>query len=442
MSNASTTPARKLTDAEAQLAEIFATQQSAGTPQLAELRTAAFDAFSKTGLPNRHDEAWKYTDLRALLRDVKPLAAPPEQSAKESARQAAILAGVNARRIVFVGGYFAPELSDLGDLEKGMSVMSLSEALAKGDAATTAQLGKVGKVDDPAFALNTAFMGEGVLIRIGAGACVERPIQLVFVAGAQPASYFLRSFVVVEKGARATLIESFEGATTQEYHVSAATEVVLEEGASLERLKINREGGAAIHVSTFVASLAANAQLNDFGLNLGGAVLRNQSFVSLNGQGAHAGVRGANILKNNEHADATMFLDHVAERSESKALFKSVLDDASQAVFQGKILVRPGAQKTDARMMARALLLSERAQVNCKPELEIFADDVQCAHGSTVGALDENLVFYLMARGIWQQEAEALLTEAFIGEVIDAVENRSVREAITALVSERLRGRK
>ncbi|RNJ48902.1 Fe-S cluster assembly protein SufD [Methylocystis hirsuta] len=441
MGNAPITPARKLTDAEARLAEIFALQQSAGAPQLSKLRTAAFDAFSKTGLPNRRDEAWKYTDLRALLRDVKPLAAPPEESAKQSARSAALLTNVAARRVVFVGGYFAPALSDLGDLEKGLSVMSLSEALAKGDAAAMTHIGNVGEVDDPAFALNTAFMGEGVVIRVGAGVCVDRPIQLVFVAGAQPATYFLRSLVIVEKGARATLIESFEGETAQEYHVNAATEVVLEEGASLERLKISHEGAAAMHVSTFVASLAANSQLSDFGLNLGGAVLRNQSFININGPGAHAALRGANILKGKEHADATLFLDHAAERSESKALFKSVLDDSSQAVFQGKILVRPGAQKTDARMMARTLLLSEGAQANCKPELEIFADDVQCAHGSTVGALDENLIFYLMARGIPQAEAQSLLTEAFVGEVIDAVENRSVRDALSALVSERLRAR-
>lgn len=441
MDKAPVTPARKLTEAEAQLAKIFSAQESAGAPQVAELRTAAFEAFSRTGLPNRRDEAWKYTDLRALLRDVKPLAAPPEESARQSAKDAAILTSVAARRIVFVGGYFVPALSDLADLEKGLSVISLSEALANGDAATVSQLGKAGKVDDPAFALNTAFMGEGVVIRVAAGACVDRPIQLVFVAGAQPATYFLRSLVIVEKGARATLIESFEGAGAGDYHVNAATEVVLEEGASLERLKISRESAAAMHVSTFVASLAADSQLNDLGLNLGGALLRNQSFIALNGPGAHAALRGANILKDKEHADATLFLDHAAERSESKAQFKSVLNDASQAVFQGKILVRPGAQKTDARMMARALLLSEGAQANCKPELEIFADDVQCAHGSTVGALDENLIFYLMARGISHAEAESLLTEAFIGEVIDAVENRSMREALTALVSERLRTR-
>jgi len=441
MSKAQSTPTRKPTDAEARFAEYFAARQAEGAPQLAELRTAAFDAFAKTGLPNRHDEAWKYTDLRALLRDVKPLAAPPEQSAKEAARQAGRLPGVDARRIVFVGGYFAPELSDLAALENGLSVAPLSQALAQGDSAATALLGKVGKIDDPAFALNTAFMGEGVVIRVAAGKQIERPIHLVFVAGPKPASYFLRSLVVVEKGARASLIESFEGAgTPEEYLVNAATELLLEEGARLERIKIGREGSAAMHVSTFVASLAAEARLDDFALNLGGALLRNQSFVSLEGRAAHAGVRGANILSGKQHADATLFLDHAAERSESKALFKSVLNGSSQAVFQGKILVRPGAQKTDARMMARALLLSEGAQANCKPELEIFADDVQCAHGSTVGAMDDALMFYLMARGIPAPEAEALLIEAFVGEALDAVESHSLREALAGLVAERLRG--
>lgn len=439
MSNASTTPARKLTGAEMRLAEIFAAQQSNNAAQLADLRSSAFDAFSKSGLPNRHNEAWRYTDLRALLRDVKPLAAPPDESAKQSLGNGAQLTGANARRIVFVGGYFEPNLSDLGDLEKGLSVVSLSEALAKGDHAAIAELGDICAVEDPAFALNTAFMGEGVVIRIAAGARVDRPIQLVFVAGAQAATYFLRSLIVLEEGAHATLIESFEGLTAEEYHVNAATEVVLKEGASLERLKINREGDAAMQVSTLVASIAANAQLNDVVINLGGAVLRNQSFIALNGEGSRAGMRGANILQGKEHADATIFLDHGSHHSESKALFKSVLDDMSQAVFQGKIVVRPGSQKVDARMMARALLLSEGAQANCKPELEIFADDVQCAHGSTVGALDANLIFYLMARGIEEAEAKALLTEAFIGEVLDCVENRCVKEALVAIVSQRLR---
>ncbi len=442
MSSAPTTLTRTPTDAEAQLAQFFASQKTGDAPQLAKLRTAAFDVFAKTGLPNRHDEAWKYTDLRALLRDVKPLAAPPEQSAKDAARNAGIFKDLGVRRIVFVSGYFAPELSDLADLEPGLSVVSLSKALASDDAAAISSLGKVGEVDDPTFALNTAFMGEGVVIRVKAGSVVERPIELVFVAGPQPATYFLRSLIVVEKSARVSLIESYEGADDSAYHVNAAIEIVLEEGAELDRIKVSREGSDAMHVSTLVASLAPNAVLRDFVLNFGGALLRNQSFVGLQGQGARASLYGANILKASEHADATLFLDHAGGGSESRALFKSVLDDASQAVFQGKILVRPGAQKTDARMMARALLLSEGAQANCKPELEIFADDVQCAHGSTVGALDENLVFYLMARGIPKGEAESLLTEAFIGEVIDAIENRSMREAITALLAERLRGRK
>lgn len=442
MGSTSSPPIRKPTDAETQLAQFFAARQKIGPAQLAELRTTAFEAFSRTGLPSRRDEAWKYTDLRAMMRDVKPLAPPPDQSAKDAAREAGALPGVNARRIVFVGGYFVPEFSDLADLEPGLSIVMLSRALANGDTKATALLGKVACVEDPAFALNTAFMAEGVVIRISERKSIERPIQLVFVAGPAPATYFMRSLVTVEKSARATLIESFESGTADEYHVNAATELVLEEGAQIERIKIGREGSAAMHVSTFVASLAANARLSDFGFNLGGGLLRNQAFVALNGPGAYAGSSGANVLQAREHADTTLFLDHAAKHSESKALFKSVLDESSEASFQGKIFVRPGAQKTDARMMARTLLLSDSAQANCKPELEIFADDVQCAHGSTVGALDDSLIFYLMARGIPAAEAEALLTEAFIGEVIDSVENREIRTALAELVSGRLRAQK
>jgi Fe-S cluster assembly protein SufD len=440
MRAASALPTRTPTDAESQLAQLFSAQSTPTAPHLGELRTAAFDAYAKTGLPNRRDEAWKYTDLRALWRDVKPLGTPPDADAKAAAKNVAALEGVNARRLVFVGGYFAPELSDLGELETGLTIMSLSEALAKGDAGALANLGNVVEVEDAAFALNTAFMAEGVVVKVGAGALIERPIQLVYVGGSAPASYFLRSLVVIEEGARATLIESFEAGAAQDYQVNAATEVMLGRGAGLERVKISREGSAALHVATLVASLAKNARLADFSLNVSGALLRNQSFVCLAGEGAHAALRGASILKEKEHADATLFLDHAAEGSESRALFKSVLDDASQSVFQGKILVRPGAQKTDARMMARALLLSDNATANCKPELEIFADDVQCAHGSTVGALDENQTFYLMARGIPQKEAEALLIEAFVDETLDAVESHALREALADVVAARLRG--
>jgi Fe-S cluster assembly protein SufD len=432
----------KTTVAEATLAQIFTDRQVGGSTEIAALRSAAFDVFSAKGLPSRRDEAWKYTDLRSLMQDVKPLATPPDANERERARESWLLNNTEVRRIVFVGGFFAPELSDLQAIENGLDIRSLSEALANGDPVAASYLGKAYPTDDPAFALNTAFMGDGVVIHIEPGTHVERPLQFVFLVGAAvPATIFLRSLVVVEKGARVTLVETFEGPDQCDYHVNAATEIFVADDAQIERIKISREGSEAMHVSTVTASIGQNARLNDFGLNIGGALLRNQFFVHLKGQGSFVGLRGANILCEREHADTTLLLDHSAERTESKALYKSVLDNDSRAVFQGKIQVRPRAQKTDARMMARALLLSETAQANCKPELEIFADDVQCAHGATVGALDEDLKFYLMARGIPEMEAVGLLIEAFIGEVLDALEHDGVRDSISGIVAARLRGR-
>lgn len=430
----------KTTVAEAALAQIFTDRRVGGPTEITALRSAAFDVFATKGLPGRRDEAWKYTDLRSLMQDVKPLATPPDATEKEPAREAGFL-NAEFRRIVFVGGFFVPELSDLQEIEDGVSIISLSDALANGDPVAASHLGKAYSTDDSAFALNTAFMGDGVVIHVGPGTQVKRPLQFVFVAGAAvPKTIFLRSLVVVEKGARVTLVETFEGPDQCNYHVNAATEIFVEDDAQIERVKISREGSEAMHVSTVAASVARNARFNDFGLNIGGSLLRNQFFVHLKETGAFVGLRGANILCGREHADTTLLLDHAAERTESKALYKSVLDNDSRAVFQGKIQVRPGAQKTDARMMARALLLSETAQANCKPELEIFADDVQCAHGATVGALDENLKFYLMARGIPAEEAVGLLIEAFIGEVLDALEHDGVRASISEIVAARLRG--
>lgn len=426
------------TQAESGLVELFAARRISGD-NLPSLCDEAFEAFQAKGLPSRREEAWKYTDLRSLMRDVKPLATPPEPAAKELARQAGLLKETGFRRIVFVGGYFAPELSDLQDVEEGLSIGSLSEALATQDSFAASHLGKIYPAEDSAFALNTAFMSEGVVVRVSPGATIERPLHFVFVANAtQPATYFLRSLIVVEKGARATFIESFEGSDRCDYHVNVATEIVVGEEAQVERIKISREGDQALHVSTLVATLAQSARLNDFGLTIGGSLIRNQTFVKLAGQGAAANLRGANILAGKDRADSTLLLDHAVEGSESKAVFKSVLDDDSQAVFQGKIRVRPAAQHTDARMMARALLLSGAAQAICKPELEIFADDVQCGHGSTVGALDQELKFYLMARGIPEADAIGLLVEAFIGETLDGIEHSSVRDQMTSLVAARL----
>jgi Fe-S cluster assembly protein SufD len=432
------------TAAETALAQAYSEARGRlpGDDAIAAQRAAAFDLFAKVGLPHRRIEEWKYTDLRALMRDAKPLAAPPDAAAKARAKTAgALLGDVEARRLVFVDGAFVPELSDVGNLERGLSVGSLADALTNGDPALTTHLGKLAPVSDVAVALNTALMGDGAVIRIAAGATIERPIHLLFVASEKPAATFVRSLVVVEQGARAMLIESHEGPAGSDYQVNAAVEIFVGDNAHVDHVKIIGEGADALHVSTLAAAIGAKARFNTFTFTAGGAVVRNQLFLKFDGEDTVAGIRGATLIKGHQHADTTLVADHVAQRCQSREMFKSVLDGEAHGVFQGRIIVRPHAQKTDAKMMTRALLLSERAEADNKPELEIFADDVQCGHGATAGALDEELKFYLMARGIPRPEAEALLIRAFLGEAIDGIEHAGLREALMDAVAAWLKAR-
>jgi Fe-S cluster assembly protein SufD len=400
-------------------------------PGAAPLRAAAFERFAATGLPHRRVEEWKYTDLRALMRDAKPLASPPDAAAKARAKDAGgLLADVDSRRLVFVDGSFVTELSDLASLESGLTIRPMAQALAAGDPLVT-RIGQVVKTNDPAVALNTAFMGDGIVIHVAAGAAVERPIHLVFAAtGDKPAALFTRSLVVIENGARAMLVESHEGADGREYQANTALEMSIADAAHVDHVKITREGAKALHLSSLMADVGAHARFNTFLYTSGGAVVRNQLFLRFGGEGTVANIRGATLLRGRQHADTTMVVDHAAVGGKSREVFKSVLDDESRCVFQGKIVVRPGAQQTDAKMASHALMLSEEAEADHKPELEIFADDVQCGHGATAGDLDEDLLFYLKARGIPGPEAEALLIQAFVGEAIEGIEHAGLREAL------------
>jgi Fe-S cluster assembly protein SufD len=426
------------TAAETALAQAFAQARSRlpGSDAIAAQRAAAFDLFAKEGLPHRRVEDWKYTDLRALMREAKPLANPPDAAAKARAKTAgALLGDVESRRLVFVDGAFVPELSDVAALEPGLAVGSLAAALSANDPALAAHLGKLAPASDVAVALNTALMGDGAVIRIAAGSTIERPLHLLFVASDKPAATFVRSLVVVERGARAMLIESHEGPSGSDYQVNAALELFVGDEAHVDHVKIIGEGAEALHVSTLAAAIGARARFNTFTFTVGGAVVRNQLFLNFDGEDTVAGVRGATLIKGRQHADTTLVANHIARGCQSREVFKTVLDGEAHGVFQGRIIVKPGAQKTDAKMMTRALLLSERAEADNKPELEIFADDVQCGHGATAGALDEELKFYLMVRGIPAAEAEALLIHAFLGEAVEGIEHACLREALMEAVA-------
>ncbi|HZT25099.1 MAG TPA: Fe-S cluster assembly protein SufD [Pseudolabrys sp.] len=397
-----------------------------GGGAVAKLRAAAFARFEQNGLPHRRVEEWKYTDLRTLMREAYPLAAPPDAAAKKRAQGVAdIFAGADCRRLLFVDGVFAPELSDLAP-EAGLSVGSLAEALANGDALVGDHVGKTFETEDAAVALNTALMGDGAVIRIAKNAEIKRPIHLVFASGGdKPASIFIRSLIVVEPAAKVVLIEDHDGGPAQ---VNTALDLVVGEGAQVDYLKVTR--GRGLHVGSLLACVGANARFNAFAFTTNVDVARNQSFIRFAGEGIQAGIRGVSLLRGKEHVDTTLLIEHAAGHCESREQFRSVLDGQSHGVFQGRIVVKPHAQKTDAKMMTRALLLSDEAEADNKPELEIFADDVVCGHGATASAPSEQLKFYLMSRGIPAAEAEALLVQAFVGEVIEEITHQGIQDAL------------
>jgi Fe-S cluster assembly protein SufD len=434
------------TAAESGLAEAFvALRGRLPNGAIAARREAAFGRFEAQGLPHRRVEEWKYTDLRALMRDAKPLAGAPDAGAKARAKSAGnIFAAVDTRRIVFVDGALVPERSDLAMLEPGLKISSLADALGRGSPEITARLAAMGPAEgDVAYALNTAFMGDGAIVEVEAGIQITRPLHLVFVYGAQRATaVFSRSLVVVGAGAGLTLLESHEGPDGIDYQINTALDLLVDDHARLNRVKVNAEGDAALHLATLSATIGAKAKVSDFAFLTGGLVVRNQMFVRCLGAETTLDLGGASLLKGRQHGDTALLVDHVAGGCQGRELFKSVLDDASRGVFQGKIIVRPGAQKTDSRMMTRSLLLSEDAESDNKPELEIFADDVQCGHGATSGALDENLKFYLMARGIPEQDAETLLIQSFVGEAVETIAHEGVCDALMTETLRWLAGRR
>jgi Fe-S cluster assembly protein SufD len=417
------------TAAEQALSAAFAAARDTlpGKGAVAALREDAFKRFDAKGLPHRRVEEWKYTDLRALMREAKPLAGPA--GAKPKGGIEPVLTGVDANHIAIVNGRYEPAWSDFKDNDPGVSIVELFKFLADEPGY---RLGETPGSGDPAHWLNTAFMSGGVALRVRRGAAPAKPIHIayVFSGDAGAAAMYPRVVVIVEAGAQLTLIESFSGPEGVDYQVNSALELVIGDGARVDHIKVGCDGGAALRVSTLGVAVGAKATYKDFAFTVGGAVVRNQTFVRFGGEGSEGAIDGASLLKGRQHVDNTLVISHAVGHCTSRERFKSVLDGESHGIFQGKIIVEPHAQKTDGKMMTRALLLSDGAEADNKPELEIFADDVVCGHGATAGALDEGLRFYLMSRGIPAKEAEALLVQAFIGEVVEEIAHEGVRDAL------------
>jgi Fe-S cluster assembly protein SufD len=421
------------TDSGRALSNIFsdARDRLPGAGRVVEIRRQAFDAFEHAGLPYRRIEDWKYTDLRVLMREVAPLAAAPGASALERAKAVTKTVALEvATKLVLVDGAFAPELSDVASLERGVSVRSLREALEQdGNGADLL----VTKTLDSMISLNAAMATDGALISIADGAALTHPVQIIHVATATKASAFTRSHLKIGKGARVTLVESYVAAEgAKAYQINDALITDIGDGAEVAQIRLMADSLDAFNVSSHVLTIGAKAKVNLFNMTSGAAVSRLQGFISLSGEGTELSVNGVNLLKGTQHGDTTLFVDHAVPHCMSREIFRAVVDDRAHSVFQGRIMVRPDAQKTDAKMMTRALLLSDEAEADNKPELEIFADDVTCGHGATSGALDESLLFYLRARGLPEKDAQALLIQAFVGEAIEQIADDDLREHVMA----------
>ena len=370
-------------------------------------KTAAETAFGLT-LPHRRMEDWRWTDLRQLIDRPYP---PRQQVAADSKTverlfKASPFAKVAATRMVFVNGHYTAARSRIAN---GVNA-SLIEAF------------------EPVLQLNQAFATDGAKLTLSGTA--DTPIELVFIStDAEPRTIATRNVIEIAAGASATLIETHLGEGV--YLANSVTEIVLGEGARLDRVKVEHEAPDAVHLAHAHVTLARNAVLRDFTLTSGARVNRQNGTYVFAGPGSDAKVSGAYLLAGKQHADTRLVVDHAVPHCVSRELFKCVIDDHARGIFQGKVMVRKHAQKTDGKQSSHALLLSDTAEFDAKPELEIFADDVVCGHGATSGDLNHDHVFYMKSRGIPEEQAKALLIAAFVGEAFELIAHDGIREALS-----------
>lgn len=400
---------------------------------LTSRRDAARASFADAGLPHRRLEEWKYTDLRHVLEEACCAAAPAHDRAivLPDVKSASAFSSIDRHVLVFVNGRHRADMSKAVRLPKGVELHSLAEVLTEQWAKDLVERRlDMARQSENIVDLNTALMRDGVALRIRKGVRLDKPLHLLFLAVDDGASH-TRNLIRLEEGAEATILESHIG--TAAAFADIVTDISLGSAATLSHVKLQDEAASAVHMATLRAQLSEKSRLSSFAFTLGCGVSRTQNLIRFGGEGAEAHVNGAYALKSKQHADQFCVIDHAVPGCISHTLFKGVLDGASEGVFQGKVIVRPDAQKTDGRQMTHALLLSRDAAMNAKPELEIYADDVQCAHGSTVGELSHDAIFYLRSRGIPEARARQLLVSAFLDEALDLVPHEAAREALKQL---------
>jgi Fe-S cluster assembly protein SufD len=404
--------------------------------RVAELRARARERFAELGFPSVRDEEWRFTNVAPLVRrDFEPLQTPGTVTAAEV--EAATYPGCD--RLVFVDGRLAPEHTAIGSLPAGAVAGSLREALARGSELAAAQLGRHTTFDRHAFtALNTALFTDGALIVVPRGAVLDRPIQILNLASSAASGRAIhpRHLIVAEEASQARVVETYGGAG--EYFTGVVTELVANAGSVLRHYRMQRESRGAFHFATQSSWLGRSSVVASHNVSLGGRMVRNDVVALLDGEGGEGTFNGLYVAEEEQFVDNHMRVEHIAAHCASHELYKGILDGRARAVFNGRIYVHKGAQKTDAKQTNRNLLLSRQALVNSNPQLEIFADDVKCTHGSTVGQLDAEAIFYLRSRGIGVEAAKSLLTYAFASEVSQMIDLEPVRHDLEEFLFGRL----
>jgi Fe-S cluster assembly protein SufD len=406
-----------------------------GLPWLGRLRADARAAYRETGLPGPKVEAWKYTNLNRLRRTgFAPETAPAK--AVDTVPVGSALS-IEAHQAVLVNGRFRPDLSSLPKAGSGVEVMGLADALAREPGLLEGRLGRIAPpAGMPLIALNTALAADGLVIRFRKGKESKTPIHVVSIgaSGDKPVMFQPRLLVIGEEGSAGTILESHIAAGDGVYFSNGVTEIALERRAALRHYKLQNEHPSAFHLATTTGAFAEGAHYDSFVLQLGGRLARNEIHARLDGRRIECRLNGAYLLRGEQHVDNTTVIEHTAPECLSRELYKGVLDGMARGVFQGKILVHREAQKTDGHQLNKALLLSRGAEIDSKPELEIYADDVKCGHGATAGEIDDEALFYLQSRGIDAETARGLLVDAFVGEAIEQIGHEASRAAFRQMV--------
>ena len=416
--------------------EVAAGLPGAGLHWLDALRRDSLDAFNRVALPSTRVEAWKYTNLKDLAKTPFDIAVSGEGDPSVDLDGAGAGGPDAEHRLVFVNGRFDAGRSRAGSAPGGLTVLSLGEALRCQAQVVRPHIERLSPLEDEALlALNTAFMMDGCVVVVDDGATVDRPIELIFASDTRsPTSAHPRNLVVAGAGSRVALTETHVGIGPSEYWSNPVTEVVVAAGASVVHRKIQRESPRAYHLANTRVTLAERGTYRAFLMSVGAGLSRCEIEARLEGEGADCRLDGIYLARDRQHTDITTRIVHAEPGGSSRQLFKGVLDGRSHGVFQGQISVSPDAQRTDGHQLNKTLLLSNEAEIDTKPELEIYADDVKCSHGAAAGQLDELESFYLRSRGLDAEEARQVLIRAFIAEVVEAVEDEPFRNHLNASI--------